>query len=199
MMPVMDGLALLKHVRRSNITKHIPFLLLTARADGEDSLLAYKQKADAYITKPFKAAELMTRVSNMLDTQLLLKKKYAQKVLAFDPENNNLGTARQQFIAQVKETIEQHIGDPDFGIRQLSEKVFLGERQLRRKITEITGLPPLEFIRQIRLLHAKRLLEQHTYHTIAEVSAAVGFNNPAYFSRLFKKRFGVTPQELFSD
>ncbi len=105
--------------------------------------------------------------------------------------------ARQQFIASMKATIEQHIADPHFGIRQLSEKAFLGERQLRRKITEITGQPPLELIRQIRLLHAKRLIEQHTHHTIAEVSAAVGFNNPAYFSRLFKKRFGMSPHELF--
>jgi signal transduction histidine kinase/DNA-binding NarL/FixJ family response regulator len=196
MMPGMDGMSLLQHIRKSNRTKHIPFVLLTARAGDEDSLLAYELKADAYITKPFKAGELLARVNNLLDAQHWLRDKYSQVVLAFDPENNNLGTARQQFVAQVKETIEQHIGDPDFGIRQLSEKAFLGERQLRRKITEITGLPPLEFIRQIRLLHAKMLIEQHSYHTIAEVAAAVGFNNPTYFSRLFKKRFGMSPHEL---
>lgn len=196
MMPEMDGMSLLQHIRKSNRTKHIPFVLLTARAGDEDSLLAYELKADAYITKPFKAGELMTRVNNILDAQHRLRDKYSQVVLAFDPENNNLGTARQQFIMQMKETIEQHIGDPDFGIRQLSEKAFLGERQLRRKIREITGLPPLEFIRQIRLLHAKMLIEQHNYHTIAEVATAVGFNNATYFSRLFKKRFGMSPHEL---
>ncbi len=132
-----------------------------------------------------------------LDAHHWIENPASTNALTFDLLNTNLDDVRQQFITSMKKTVIQHISNPDFGIRQLREKAFLGERQLRRKITEITGLPPLEFIRQIRLFHAKRLLEQHTHQTIAEVSAAVGFNNPAYFSRLFKKRFGMSPHELF--
>ncbi len=96
----------------------------------------------------------------------------------------------------MRDAVIENISDPSFGINDLVDRAFLSERQLRRKIKELTGLSPVEFIRQIRLLQAKELLEKRVYQNVAEISVAVGFNNPHYFSGLFKKMFGKSPNEM---
>ncbi len=196
MMPEMDGLALLKHIRSSEKTGDIPFVMLTAKAGDEDRMSGYRQKADAYITKPFQAGELLLRIRNLLEAHEVIKEKYSRKIISVKLDNQNLPPADQQFLEKIKDAVLQNFADHEFGIQQLAEKAFLSQRQLRRKINELTDISPLDFIRQIRLQQAKLLIEKNVYNSISEVSAAVGFNNPAYFSRLFKKMFGQTPQEL---
>lgn len=196
MMPGMDGMALLRHIRDHKNISHIPFILLTARADDEGRLAGYQMKADAYITKPFNTGELLIRIRNLLETRQDIKQKYAKKVLSVAFDREGLTSADKQFLDKMKQVVIRNLSDHHFGMSELASAAFLGERQLRRKLTELTGLPPVEFIRQIRLQQAKVLLEENVYSTVSEVSAAVGFNNPAYFSRLFSKLFGQTPQEL---
>jgi signal transduction histidine kinase/DNA-binding response OmpR family regulator/tetratricopeptide (TPR) repeat protein len=196
MMPEMDGLALLSQIRNSKKTGDIPFVLLTAKASDEDRMSGYQQKADAYITKPFQAGELLLRIRNLLESREAVKEKYSHKIISVELAGQHLAPADQQFLEKMKEAVLQNMADDEFGIQQIAEKAFLSERQLRRKLTELTGLTPIDFIRQIRLQQAKLLIEKNVYNTISEVSATVGFNNPAYFSRLFKKMFGQTPQEM---
>ncbi len=104
--------------------------------------------------------------------------------------------ADKEFLKRIEDIGIQNISNADFGIKDLAGQTFLSERQLRRKVTEIAGISPLEFIRQIRLQKAKELLENRVYFSISEVSAAVGFNNPHYFARLFRKRYGMAPGEM---
>jgi signal transduction histidine kinase/DNA-binding response OmpR family regulator len=196
MMPEMDGLSLLQELRKKASTAEIPFIMLTAKASEEDRLAGFRQKADAYITKPFQAGELLVRIRNLLERSAMMKEKYSKKVLAIELDNADIPTADQKFLQQLKKAVEENLSDPTFGIQQLTDKVFLSERQLRRKLNNLTGLTSVEFIRQIRLQQAKLLIEQHAYTTISEVAAAVGFNNPAYFTRLFNKMFGSSPQEI---
>jgi len=196
MMPGMDGLALLEQVRESPESGHIPFILLTAKAGEEDRLAGYKLRADAYITKPFQPEILLTRVRNLLETHRFLRDTYGKRILSVELDREGLTSADQQFLEKMKDVVIRHISDPDLGVGRLAEAAFLSERQIRRKITDLTGFTPVDFIRQIRLQQAKILIENQAYETIAEVSAAVGFNHPAYFTRLFRKMFDQSPVEL---
>jgi signal transduction histidine kinase/DNA-binding response OmpR family regulator len=199
MMPVMDGLRLLQKVRESTNTNDIPFVMLTAKAGDEDRLTGYEMKADAYITKPFQVNELTVRIRNLLENRRHLREKYAKRVLTVTLENRNLTSADQQFLKKTKKLVIDHFSEPGFGVQRLADSMFLSERQFRRKLTELTGLSPVEFIRQVRLLQAKALIESKAFDSIAETSAAVGFNNPAYFSRLFKKIYGQSPGDLIDN
>jgi AraC-like DNA-binding protein len=193
MMPEIDGLTLLRMIRETPSTEDIPFILLTAKSDEDNRLAGYSEKADAYITKPFHANELIIRISNLLNNRKRLEGKLGRKIIAIDLESDTYEQADQAFLANVKETILKELANSNFTIKQLAESVFLSERQFRRKLNSLTGLSPLDFIRQIRLLHARALIENKVFDTIAEVAAAVGFNNPAYFSRLYKKLYGHPP------
>ncbi len=196
MMPEMDGVQFLKEIRNNSKTKEIPFILLTARTDEQDRIAGLKAKADDYLTKPFSPEELKTRIHNILETRQNLQEKFSKKILSIDFSNPNLISADNEFLQKMRDTVIENISDSSFGINNLIDKAFLSERQLRRRIKELTGLSPVEFIRQIRLLQAKELLSKQAFNSVAEVSATVGFNNPHYFSRLYKNMFGKSPAEV---
>ena len=196
MMPITDGLELLNLVRENNSIEDTPFIMLTARADDEDKISGFKAKVDDYIVKPFNSEELVLRIKNILQTRTKLREKFSSRVLSIEFNNNDLIPADQQFLEKMRDAVIENISNSQFGVKQLAEKAFLSERQLRRRITELTSLGPVEFIRQIKLLKAKELIQNKVYFSISEVSAAVGFNNPHYFSRLFKKMFEKSPAEI---
>jgi len=196
MMPITDGLELLNLVRENRSIEDTPFILLTARADDEDKISGFKAKADDYIVKPFNSEELVLRIQNLLDTRTKLKEKFSSTVLSIEFDNDTFIPADQQFLEKMRDAVIENIAQSEFGVKQLAEKAFLSERQLRRRITELTSLGPIEFIRQIKLLKAKELIQNKVYFSISEVSAAVGFNNPHYFSRLFKNMFEKSPTEI---
>jgi len=196
MMPEMDGVQFLKEIRNNSTTKDIPFILLTARASKQDRIAGLRAKADDYLTKPFSPEELKTRIHNILETRHNLEEKFSQKILSIKFDNPDLISADNEFLQKMRDTVIENISDPSFSINNLIDKAFLSERQLRRKIKELTGLSPVEFIRQIRLLQAKELLSKQAFNSVAEISAAVGFNNPHYFSRLFKNMFDKSPGDM---
>jgi len=196
MMPEMDGVQFLKEIRNNSKTSDIPFILLTARAGEQDRIAGLKAKADDYLTKPFSPEELKTRIRNILETRQNLEKKFSQKILSIEFDNPELVSADKEFLQKMRDTVIENISDSSFNINNLIDKAFLSERQLRRRIKELTGLSPLEFIRQIRLLQAKELLSKQVFNSVAEISFAVGFNNPHYFSRLFKIMFSKSPAEF---
>lgn len=195
MMPEMDGVQFLKEIRNNDKTRDIPFILLTARAGEQDRIAGLKAKANDYLTKPFSPEEVKTRIRNILETRQNLREKFSKKILSIEFDSPDLVSADKEFLQTMRDTVIENISDPSFCINNLIDKAFLSERQLRRRIKELTGLSPVEFIRQIRLLRAKELLSKQVFKSTSEISAAVGFNNPHYFSRLFKNMFG----ELLGD
>ncbi len=196
MMPEMDGVQFLKEIRNNKKTSDIPFILLTARAGEQDRIAGLKAKADDYLTKPFSPEEIKTRIRNILETRQNLQEKFSKKILSIEFDSPDLVSADKEFLQRMRDTVIENISDSSFSINNLIDKAFLSERQLRRRIKELTGLSPVEFIRQIRLLHAKELLSKQVFNSVAEISVAVGFNNPHYFSRLFKNMFGKSPAEF---
>jgi len=193
MMPGMDGYTLAEKLKTDPRTDHIPLILLTARAEASDRLRGLGLGADDYLTKPFRQDELLARIQNLIALRRRLQDKYSQ-ALKFDPQLLAEGSLDNQFLNNVRRTVEEHLDDEQFGVEQLASSVHLSSSQLYRKLKALTGQSTVQVIQSIRLEKAARLLQQQ--YSVREVTHRVGLRSPAYFSQLFKKQFGCTPVEF---
>jgi signal transduction histidine kinase/ligand-binding sensor domain-containing protein/DNA-binding response OmpR family regulator len=193
MMPVMDGMELCRHIKNDKHTSHIPVILLTARSAAEPKMEAFQVGANDYVTKPFSYEMLESRIRNLLAQQEAMRKLF-QKQLAVNPSEISITSVDEQFIRQSIETVEQNISNPDFSVEDLSRALHMSRVALYKKLLALTGKSPLDFIKTIRLKRAAQLLEKSQF-TISEIAYEVGFNNPKYFARTFKKEFGLLPSE----
>lgn len=193
MMPGKDGLEVCATLKTDERTDHIPIILLTAKVTPEDRLTGLTHGADAYLAKPFNKEELFTR----LDQLILVRKKLISKL-----EKNGLSfllkekveNPQTKFLKQVIENIHAHLDDANFGPTKLAKEIRLSESQIYRKLKSITDKSTAIFIRSVRLQKAKELIET-TDKTISEIAYQVGFNDPSWFSRAFKKEFGFAPSD----
>lgn len=190
MMPGMDGLALCEKIKAGDATSHIPFILLTARADQEDKMAGLENGADEYLTKPFSVNELRVRVKNMLRNRKLLQERYQASFLRGNEET----TKENTYLKKVEEVVRNHASDYLFGVERLAEEMSLSTAQLNRKIKAVTGHTTVIFIQNVRIQMALQLLRQGEKN-IAEIAYSTGFENPGYFSKVFKKHLGFSPSE----
>ncbi|MBQ2128182.1 MAG: response regulator, partial [Prevotella sp.] len=195
MMPVMDGLQLCKHLKEDFITSHIPVILLTARSEEHQQMEGYESGADAYLTKPFSATLLISRIDNLLATRRQLRQLFDTNKQVKVPDDVKLTTQDSLFIDQLKETISSNMANPNLKMDDLGEQLGISRVQLYRKVKTLTGLSPVELLRQMRLQKGKILLNTTT-KTVAEIAYEVGFNSASYFANCFKKQFGKLPMEL---
>lgn len=212
MMPVMDGYSFLKAIKADEKNFDIPFIVLTALTSNDKKLKALTIGADDYLTKPFEPSELIVRANNLIQRYKIrqdfreeqLKKSTALQIvnstikedyLHYKPCRNNevITSADIKLIETIAEVIENNLENSDFKLSYLSEKVHLGERQIRRKIKNITGLTPKQFQQEIVLKQALKLLENKSYGSVKAVALSVGINNVTRFNTLFEKRFGRKP------
>lgn len=193
MMPVADGIELVKKIRTETLTAHIPVILLTAVGDEGRQLQAFAAGANDYITKPFTFEILDSRIKNLLAQQKLLQKKF-QKQIEVNPAEITVTSVDETFLQGALDVIEKQMDDPDFSVEDFSAAMHMNRVTLYRKILALTGKSPLEFIRSIRLKRAAQLLEKSGM-TIAEIAYKVGFNNPKQFSKFFKEEFKVLPSQ----
>jgi signal transduction histidine kinase/ligand-binding sensor domain-containing protein/DNA-binding response OmpR family regulator len=193
MMPEMDGLQLCNILKNDLETSHIPIILLTAKNSSEDRIDCYNAGADAYISKPFELNVLEARINNFL-----LQKKKKQEAFKTNAEINisQLESNRldEEFLKKAVAIIEKHLSDTGFDINILADKMFVSRPTLYRKFTQLTGLSPSGFIRNVRLKHAYVML-QDKFISIVEIAESVGFSDPKHFSKCFKKEFGITPAD----
>jgi signal transduction histidine kinase/DNA-binding response OmpR family regulator len=194
MMPEKDGFEVCEHLKTNELTDHIPIIMLTAKATFEDRITGLSHGADAYLTKPFEKAELLTRIEQLI----LLRKKMLSKFEKTGIErllNKNVKNSETKFLEKIISVVHENITQTDFSPVQLAQKLNFSESQLYRKLKATSGKSTAVFIRSIRLQKAKDLI-QTTDKTISEVAYDVGFNDPSYFSRAFKEEFGATPSSL---
>lgn len=195
MMPVMDGLHLCKHLKEDFITSHIPVILLTARSEEHQQMEGYESGADAYLTKPFSASLLISRIDNLLATRRQLRQFFDTNKQGSVSDDIKLTTQDSLFIDQLKETIAANMANPNLKMDELGDQLGISRVQLYRKVKTLTGLSPVELLRQMRLQKGKVLLNTTT-KTVAEIAYEVGFNSASYFANCFKKQFGKLPMEL---
>lgn len=194
MMPVLDGFKMTEKLKTNERTSHIPIILLTAKAGQQHKVEGLTSGADDYLTKPFDAKELLTRIENLIHQRKLLRKKFAGEII-LKPSEIAVNSADEKFLTNVMQAIEKNMGEEDFGVEQLAREVAMSRSQLHRKLIALTNQAPSEVLRNTRLLRAKELL-QKKFATPSEVAYKVGFNSHTYFSKCFKEEFGVSPSEV---
>ncbi len=197
MMPEMDGIELCRKIKNDPRTSHIPVILLTARSAEEQKLEGFETGASDYITKPFSFEILQSRIKNLLAQQEAFRKLF-QKQIEVNPGDISVSSVDEQFIRQALEAVEKRIADPEFTVEDLSRAMHMSRVALYKKLLSLTGKTPLDFIRSIRMKRAAQLLEKSRL-TVSEIAYEVGFNNPKYFAKFFKKEFNVLPSEYISE
>jgi len=197
MMPEMDGFALLEKIKSYSPTRLLPFIFLTARAGMEDRISAMRIGVDDYLLKPFEEEELLARVANLLHNY---RERTAVAVLPetpapFEPEAEQVSGASELWVERLRTYTLENLTNPTFSIQQLTEAAGMGHSTFNEKMKQETGLTPNLFVREIRLLQARTLLETRACGSVQDVCRTVGFQKTAYFSQLFKARFGKNPSE----
>lgn len=197
MMPEMNGFELCRTIKSQLLFSHIPVILLTALTDERQRIFGITGGADDYIQKPFHTDYVKIKIIHLLQErqklrERLLEKLRDNKLLLSEPEK--VESIDDAFLRKFAEQIEAVYTDPEYNVEKLSETLGLSRGHLHRKIKELTGTAPVEFLRTYRLNKATQLLRQNAY-TVSEVAYRTGFSSPAYFSKCFKAVYGVTPTE----
>ncbi len=186
MMPNMNGHELIQQMKLKRI--QIPILMLTARGDMNDKLEVLRLGIDDYMTKPFSKAELLIRIQNAL-----LNHNEKRTFIAKEDLSGEEVTEDEAFLLSLKEYIQKSCEDVNFGLEDIVEEFATSKSTLYRKIKALSGLNPNQFINEIKLQLARSMVEQRKCNSVKQLSFAVGFSKPSYFSGLYEKRFGRRP------
>ncbi|WP_291907072.1 hybrid sensor histidine kinase/response regulator transcription factor [Chitinophaga sp. CB10] len=187
-MPLMDGISLCAKIRSDSRTRRIPVILLTAMAGEEQQLKALDQGAADYLVKPFNVEIMLSRVRNVLAARNVAPKV----ILPLQADEAPALSPDEKFMQKALEIVERNLSNPDFSVEELSRELCMNRVSVYRRIFAISGQPPIEFIRGIRLQRAAQLLSRSEMN-VAEVAYEVGFNNPKYFSKYFKMVYHMLP------
>ncbi|GAB2534553.1 substrate-binding domain-containing protein [Spirosoma aerophilum] len=191
MLPGMDGMKLTQRVKTDLRTSHIPVVLLTAKGQMEQRIEGTRAGADAYITKPFNTTYLLEVLRTTLANREKWQRRYASDFLSQAGSGNRQD---KKFLNELTGLIEQNLTDPDFGVEKLSRDMGLSRVQLYRKVQALLDMNVIDYIAEIRLKKARRLLAEST-KTMAEIAYETGFSSPAYFTTFFKQHTRKTPSE----
>ena len=200
MMPVMNGITMCKILKEDVRTSHIPIILLTAKDSLQDKEEGYQVGADSYLTKPFSATLLHSRINNLLES----RKRLTERFNTSTPHHNmdekrallaeSLNKLDNEFIEKINQLIEARLSSEKIDIGYLADNMCMSKSTLYRKMKALTGLSTNEYVRKIKMQHAERLLLEGRYN-ISEVAFRVGINSVVYFRQCFKEEFGVLPSE----
>ncbi len=196
-MPEMSGIDLCKKIKNDQRTAHIPLILLTALTESEDHLSGLESGANDYITKPFNFEILLSKIQNLLILQQTIKKTY-QKQVDINIQEMDIESEDEKFIKNTINCIEKNINNPNFSVEVLSAQLSLSRVSLYKKLLILTGKPPVDFIKTIRLKRAIQLLQKSKMN-IAHIAYEVGFSNPTYFSKVFRDEYGMLPSEYINE
>ena len=207
MMPVMDGLDMVKAIKENRDICHIPIILLSAKSSLDDRISGLEQGIDDYITKPFSSTYLKARIKSLLlqrkQLQELYLKQWSEKQqnsnppevsVEIMPSQPQIVSFDEQFMQQVMEVMEKQMDNSELTIDEFAQALNMGRTVFYQKLKAIIGLSPVDFIREIRIKRAKQLMDSNGYN-VSTVAYMTGFNDPKYFSKCFKKQVGVSPSE----
>ncbi|WP_020526917.1 two-component regulator propeller domain-containing protein [Flexithrix dorotheae] len=193
MMPEMDGIEFCSQVKTDKRTCHIPLILLTARSSQQHKLEGLENGADDYVVKPFNIQELKARVKNQITSRQALQQKFNQNH-AFAQKQPGLNPIDQKLLDDLIKIVNKNLTNAQFGVEVLCKEVGISRPQLYRKLQALTGQSVNEFIRNIRLKKAAELLQQG--QRVSDTAYDVGFNDLQYFSRCFRKKYGMPPKQF---
>lgn len=204
MMPRLDGIGLIRELRQEMSTSHIPIILLTAKSTTESKIAGLEEGADDYITKPFSAAYLQARVENLLQQRRQLREFYRTSLGVQKHEETptaipvvdgvKLTLNDRKFLEKLLELMEKNMGNGDLVVDDFVQEMAVSRSVFFKKLKALTGLAPIEFIKEMRIKRAAQLIKQGDY-TMTQIAYMVGINDPRYFSKCFKQYYEMTPTE----
>ncbi|RJP63367.1 MAG: response regulator [Ignavibacteriales bacterium] len=191
MMPGIDGYQVCKTLKQDERTSHIPLVMLTAKSSEQHTIEGFESGADDYVAKPFNSALLRTRIKNLIESRITLRKKFIKDPFATIKDISPSKTD-EKLLNKAYDIVEKNIENADFEVSDFANEMCMSRTQLYRKIQAISGQSVKEFIRIIRLKKAAELLLT-TDQNVSEISVAVGFNSLSYFTSSFTEYFGMSP------
>ena len=199
MMPEMDGTTLCSKIKTNNATNHIPVILLTAKSREEDQLEGLETGADAYIVKPFNMDILRRTIVNLIHSHHTLQLKFGRNdQLEELVEDIKMKSPDEKLLERVMTAINHNLNNAELSVDRIADEVGISRVHLHRKMKELTGQTPHDFIRNIRMKKAASLLSAGDMN-VSEVMYACGFSNAASFSTVFKKMYGMSPREYMNE
>ena len=200
-MPRMDGAEFCERLKADERTSHVPVILLTSQTDRAARIAGLKRGADDYLTKPFHQEELLVRMRNLLELRQSLRTHFlataglSQAKTEKAPSTEETRPKREDvFVKKARDIVLEHLDDFDFKVQDFCRALNMSHSQLHRKLTALTGLSAGKFIRAIRLKQAEELLADPE-RSITAIALDTGFNDPDYFSRVFRQEFGISPTD----
>jgi len=191
MMPKMNGIEMCEELQNDVLTKHIPVMLLTANNSTNSKIMGLESGAIEYISKPFNAKELVLKVHNFIKATENIISDFKKDMLQ-TPSVAIDKNKEDAFLEKLIETINFNIENPNFKMEELTEILNLSYSSIYRKCMTLTGESLVNLMRILRLKKAAIVIASFKYN-IAEAAYVSGFNDPKYFSKCFKKQFGITP------
>lgn len=188
----LEGIELCKSIKSSTLTGHIPFIITSSMPEADMEVIAYEVGADVYFTKPYELSYLKTRINQLLQSRVKVKERIKQELIV-NPKEIRITSTDDIFLANVMNKLEEKIADENLTIDTLADSLNISRTMLYRRISNITGLPPVDFIKEVKLKRAAQLLETGSFN-VTEVGYRVGFQDARYFSTCFKKQFGISPK-----
>ena len=198
MMPVMNGLEMCRILKKNMPTVTIPIIMLSAKDDTETIKNSIKLQIDAFIQKPFNAEILIGKIEMLIHKKETFEAQARIETIGSPKPVEDSTSSDEKFLINITQIIEDHMADSNLNVNGLCELSGTGSKQIYRKIKQLTGMSPVEYIKSIRMKKAAMLLQQKKF-TIAEVMYMVGYSNPSYFSKCFQSVFGKTPKQYISD
>lgn len=195
MMPIMDGIELLSQIKKNPLVNNLPVILLTSKTEIENKLEGLRYGADAYIAKPFVIEEVHIQIDNLLANVHRLRGKFSgaqsqdDKVRKIEVKGND-----EALMERIMKSVNTHMQDPEYDVEALAQDIGVSRSQLHRKMKEMTGISTGQFLRNLRMEQAARILREGKID-VSQVAYSVGFTDANYFSTHFKKHFGVPPTE----
>lgn len=208
MMPVMDGLTFCTRLKQHEATSHIPVLLLTARSSEQQYIEGLQTGADMYMTKPFSAELLLANIASLLANRQKLRQLFKTQnssselptILALASgksraQHSTSISPDRRFLDAFLKAMDKHMSNTNLKIEVIGDEIGLSRVQLYRKVKALTGMTPIEILRETRLKRAIQLLKT-TDKTVSEIANEVGFATPGYFSSCFKKQYDKYPTDV---
>ncbi|RKR14559.1 signal transduction histidine kinase [Maribacter vaceletii] len=193
LMPIMDGLEFCKRMKNGRETSHIPIIILTAKSSQENELKGLQIGADDYLKKPFDVELLLLKINNIIKRREKLRERFNKEII-LQPKEVAVTSLDEKFLQQAMDIIEKHMMNTEFNVEMLVKEMGHSRTNLYMKFKELTGLSSGEFIRNVRLKRAVQLLENSDL-PVKDIMYKTGFNTSSYFSKCFRKQFGVTPSQ----
>lgn len=198
MMPVMDGIEMSRILKKNLTTAVIPIIMLTAKDDKQTERKSLQSQIDAFIAKPFDAEILYFKVSQLLHNRVAYETKARMEKISSPKPIEEIASQDEKFLTAITKLIEDHISDSDLNVNALCNLSGVGSKQIYRKVKQLTGMSPVEYIKSIRMKKAAMLLQQRKF-TVSEIMYMVGYSNASYFSKCFQGVFGKTPKQYASE